>query len=210
MANTYTPNVQLAMPAPGDRTWNVPVNGNAQVLDALAPVGALAVVTTEVPSATLNVHVAAGSYLRQDGTIGTYAGSVSQAMTASATNYLYLDLTNSGALVVNTSGFPTTAHVRLATVVAGASTITSITDARVAFHVVGSFADGVNLTFGTSTGTQIGTAANQKLAFFGKTPVVQPTLGAATAGTSYTSNEQTMLQAVYNAVRAPGIVTGSP
>ena len=38
MANTYTPNVQLAMPAPGDRTWNVPVNGNAQVLDALAPV----------------------------------------------------------------------------------------------------------------------------------------------------------------------------
>ena len=64
MANTYTRNVQLAMPAPGDRTWNVPVNGNAQVLDALAPLGALAVVTTEVPSATLNVHVAAGSYLK--------------------------------------------------------------------------------------------------------------------------------------------------
>ena len=149
MANTYTPNVQLAMPAPGDRTWNVPVNGNAQVLDALAPVGALAVVTTEVPSATLNVQVAAGHYLKQDGTIGTYAGLASQAMTASATNYLYLDLTNSGALVVNTSGFPTTAHVRLATVVAGATTITSITDARVAFHVVGSFVDGVNLTFGT-------------------------------------------------------------
>ena len=204
MANTYTPNVQLAMPAPGDRTWNVPVNGNAQVLDALAPVGALAVVTTEVPSATLNVHVAAGNYVKQDGTIGTYAGSVSQAMTASATNYLYLDLTNSGALVVNTSGFPTTAHVRLATVVAGATTITSITDARVAFHVIGSFADGVNLTFGTATGTQIGTAANQKLAFFGKTPVVQPTLGAATAGTSYTTNEQTMLNAVYAAVETAG------
>ena len=43
-------------PPPGDRTWNVPVNGNAQALDALAPVGALAVVTTEVPSATLNVQ----------------------------------------------------------------------------------------------------------------------------------------------------------
>ena len=126
-------------------------------------------------------------------------------MTASATNYLYLDLTNSGALVVNTSGFPTTAHVRLATVVAGASTITSITDMRVAFRVIGSFADGVNLTLGTSTGTQIGTAANQKLAFFGKTPVVQPTLGAATAGTSYTTNEQTMLNAVYAAIRALGL-----
>lgn len=204
MANTYTPNVQLAMPASGDRTWNVPVNGNSQVLDSLAPV-ALAVVTTEVPSATLNVHVAAGSYLRQDGTIGTYAGSVSQAMTASATNYLYLDLTNSGSLVVNTSGFPTTAHVRLATVVAGVTTITTITDARVAFNVIGSFVDGVNLTFGTSTGTQIGTAASQKLAFFGATPIVQPTMGAATAGTSYTSHEQTMLQAVYNAVRALGL-----
>ena len=56
----------------------MPVNGNAQVLDALAPVGALVVVTTEVPSATINVHVAAGSYLKQDGTIGTYPGSVSR------------------------------------------------------------------------------------------------------------------------------------
>jgi hypothetical protein len=205
MANTYTPNIQLALPATGDRTWNVPVNGNAETLDALAPVGALAVITTEVPSATLNVHVAAGNYLRQDGTIGTYAGSTSQSMTNSATNYLYLDLTNSGTLIVNTSGFPTTAHVRLATVIAAASTITSITDMRVAFHVVGSFADGVNLTFGTVTGTQIGTAANQKLAFFGKTPIVQPTLGAATAGTSYTTNEQTMLNAVYAAVRALGL-----
>jgi hypothetical protein len=81
----------------------------------------------------------------------------------------------------------------------------SITDMRVAFHVVGSFADGVNLSLGASTGTQIGTAANQKLAFFGQTPVVQPTLGAATAGTSYTSNEQTMLNAVYAAVRVLGL-----
>jgi hypothetical protein len=205
MANTYTRNVQLAMPAPGDRTWNLPVNGNALVLDTLAPVGALAVVTTEVPSATLNVQVAAGSYLRQDGTMGTYGGSVSQAMTASATNYLYLDLQYSGALAVNTTGFPTTAHVQMATVVTGPTTIASITDARVAFCVAGSFVDGVNLTFGTSTGTQIGTAANQKLAFFGKTPAVQPTMGTATAGASYTSNEQTMLQAVYNAVRALGL-----
>jgi hypothetical protein len=63
----------------------------------------------------------------------------------------------------------------------------------------------VNLTFGTVTGTQIGTAGTQKLAFYGKTPVVQPTMGAATAGTSYTSNEQTTLNAVYAAVRALGL-----
>jgi hypothetical protein len=193
------------MPAPGDRTWNVPVNGNAQLLDALAPIGSLAVVMTEVPSATLHVNVAAGNYLRQDGTIGSYGGAMTRPMTASATNYLYLDLTNSGSLTVNTSGFPTTAHVRLAAVVAGSSTITSITDARVAFSVIGSFADGVSLTVGTAIGTQIGTAANQKLGFFGKTPVIQPILGPATAGTTYTSNEQTMLNAVYAAVRAVGL-----
>jgi hypothetical protein len=205
MPNTYTSNVQLAMPAPGDRTWNVPVNGNAQILDALAPLGALAVVTAEIPSATLNVHVAAGSYLKQDGSSGSYIGSASQPMTASATNYLYLDLTNSGALTVNTTGFPSTAHVRMAIVVAGGSNITSISDARIAFQVVGAFADGVNLTFGTTTGTQIGTTANQKLEFFGKTPITQPTLGAATAGSSYTTNEQDMLNAVYSAMRAIGL-----
>jgi hypothetical protein len=143
--------------------------------------------------------------LKQDGTIGTYPGAVSEPMMPSTTNYLYLDLTNSGVLVINSTGFPSTAHVRLATVVAGSSSITSITDARVAFHVVGSFADGVNLSLGASSGTQIGTAANQKLAFFGQTPVVQPTLGAATAGTSYTSNEQTMLNAVYAAIRVLGL-----
>jgi hypothetical protein len=126
-------------------------------------------------------------------------------MTASATNYLYLDLTNSGALTVNTTGFPSTAHVRMAIVVAGGSNITSISDARIAFQVVGAFADGVNLTFGTTTGTQIGTTANQKLGFFGKTPITQPTLGAATAGSSYTTNELAMLNAVYSAMRAIGL-----
>ncbi len=65
--------------------------------------------------------------------------------------------------------------------------------------------DGANIALGTSTGTQIATSSSQKLGFFGKTPVVQPTLGAATAGSSYGSNEQTMLQAVYNAVRNLGL-----
>ena len=183
-----------------------------------------------------------------------------------------------GALVVNTTGFSTTAHVRVAVVVAGSSAITSITDARVAYTVLGTFLDGTDWTFGTSAGTQIGTATNQKLAFFGATPVaqpgatadlraalialgllatggasplnlnggvltagsaaiadggnisvgtsagtqigtatnqkvgffghtpeVQPTMGAATATGTYGSNEQNMLQAVYNAVRALGL-----
>jgi hypothetical protein len=205
MSNTYTPNVQLAMPASGDRSWNVALNANCSALDALAPVGSLAVTTTEAPSASLNVNVAPGGYLNQGGSIGAFAGVSARAMTTSATNYLYLDLTNSGALTVNTTGFPTTAHVRLAVVIAGAGVISNIVDNRVAFSVIGSFADGTNLTFSTNTGTQVGTAPNQKLAFFGKTPIVQPTLGAASAGSSYTSNEQAMLNAVYSAVRNLGL-----
>jgi len=193
------------MPASGDRTWNVALNANCSALDALAPVGALAVTTTEVPSATLNVRVAPGAYLNQDGTIGSFPGISSCAMTISATSYLYLNLTSAGAFTVNTTGFPLTAHIRLAVVTAGATTIAAITDARVAFPVLGSFADGINFTFGTSIGTQIGTAANQKLGFFGKTPVAQPTLGPAIAGSNYTSNEQSMLQAVYNAIRTLGL-----
>ena len=97
MSSIYTPNVQLAMPASGDRTWNVAVNANCSAVDSLAPVGSLAVVTAEVPSASLNVAVAAGSYIKQDGTVGTYAGTASHAITASTTNYLFLDLTASGS-----------------------------------------------------------------------------------------------------------------
>lgn len=204
MSNTYTPNTKLAMPAIGDTGWAVPVNANCTLIDSLSPIGALAVTTKEIPSASLNVAVAAGTYVKQDGTIGAFAGATSQAVAASATQVLYLDLTNSGAPAV-ASAYPTTPHVRLATVVAGASAISSITDNRQCFDVVGSWADGVNITLGGATGTQIGTAPTQKLAFFGKTPTTQPTMGAATAAATYTSNEQAMLQAVYNAVRALGL-----
>jgi hypothetical protein len=43
--------------------------------------------------------------------------------------------------------------------------------------------------------------------FFATAPVAQQTMGAATAGATYTATEQAMLQAVYNAVRAFGLGT---
>ena len=202
---TFTPNLQLGQPQSGDRTWNVPLNANATTLDALSPIGSLNVTTTEVPSSTLHVAISAGGYLKQDGTVGTYAGISSTTLTASAVNYLYLDLISSGVLVVNTTGFPSTAHVRLATVAAGGSTITNITDARVACNAVGTWADGINLSVGTGTGSQIGTSSSQKIGFYGKTPIVQPTIGAGTASGTYGATEQAMLQAVFNAVRALGL-----
>lgn len=36
------------------------------------------------------------------------------------------------------------------------------------------FTDGSNMVFGTTTGTKIGTATNQKIAFFNATPIIQP------------------------------------
>lgn len=204
MSTNFTPNAKLAMPAIGDTGWAVPLNANCAVLDALAPVGNLAVTTTEIPSASLDIAVAAGTYIKQDGSVGTFPGAAPQPVAASTTQVLYLDLANAGALTV-AAAYPATPHVRLATVIAGAASISSIVDNRQCFHVVGSWADGVNLSLGSSTGTQIGTAPTQKLGFFGKAPTTQPVMGTATAGTNYTSNEQAMLQAVYSAVRALGL-----
>ena len=43
--------------------------------------------------------------------------------------------------------------------------------------------------------------------FFGVAPVGQQTGGAASAGASYGATEQTMLQAVYDALRAFGLIS---
>jgi hypothetical protein len=204
MSTTYTPNAQLGQPASGDQNWNVALNANCSQLDGLTPVGHLCVTTTEVPSSTLRVKIAAGAFITQSGAIQTYAGTSAYTVGASATVVLYLDGTSSWALA-SASSYPTTAHVRLATVAAGSSAITSIADNRKPFTVAGSIQDGTEWTLGTTNGLQIGTSTSQKIGFFGKTPTTQQTMGAATAGSSYTTNEQTMLQAVYNALRALGI-----
>jgi hypothetical protein len=51
--------------------------------------------------------------------------------------------------------------------------------------------NGGDITLGTTTGTQIGTATNQKVAFYGATPVVQPT-ALTTQLTSITSTAPTV------------------
>lgn len=206
MSTSLTANLKFGDPATGDQGWGAVWVSNYAILDALAPIANLAVTTKEVPSSTLNVAVAAGSYVNPDGTVGTYAGTASQAIPAGVSRVLYLDLASAGALTVATA-YPTTPHVRLATVVTGGSSISSIADNRAAFSVCGSWADGVNITLGTATGTQIGTATTQKLAFWGKTPVAQQTGGAATAGASYTATEQGMLNALYSMARTVGLLS---
>jgi hypothetical protein len=72
--------------------------------------------------------------------------------------------------------------------------------------------DQANIAFNTSTGTKIGTATTQKLAFFNKTPIVQPS-GASqaavssqslsdTAQATYTQADMTKVQTELNDVTA--------
>lgn len=201
---TYSPNLGITLPILGETGWGVTMDSNLSLLDSQNAIGDMAVQTAEVPSASLNVAVSSGVVIAQDGSTVTYAGTSSQAVSASSTKVIFLDGTASWALTVGAS-YPATPHVKIATVVTGSSTITSITDNRQTFNVAGSIADGANFTFGTTTGTEIGTGATQKIGFYGASPIVQPTFGSSTAGSSYTSHEQGMIQTLWNAVRALGL-----
>jgi hypothetical protein len=194
MVAKYTTNAQLQKPATADRYWDIPINANMDTLDSMTAIGGLVVTTTEVPSTTLKVQVSQGNFRRGDGTIGTYAGTTALAMAPSATTYLWL--TDSGSLTTGTT-FPTTAHVRLAMVVTGATAISSLNDQRVQCTISGTglgfilragdaLVDGANFALGTTLGTQLGTVNTQKLGFFGSPPATQapttPLLSDTTGG----------------------------
>ena len=57
-----------------------------------------------------------------------------------------------------------------------------ITSDKYQFNRTARFGDGINLEFATSTGTKIGTAIGQKLAFYGTTPVARTNPTGITAG----------------------------
>lgn len=147
---TYTASRNIAKPASGNSgagyvaTWDA----NLDLIDSFGAIGALAVAAREVPSTSLNVRVSAGSFRKADGSIVAYAGTSSQAVTTATTNYVFL--TDAGVLTVNTSGFPSNC-VRLATVVAAATTITSVADAGVFLAVVG--VGSPTIAAGTGAGT---------------------------------------------------------
>src|SRR5690606_30974438 len=132
MATTYSANLGLPTPAVNDQAWGPVLLALFAMLDAFTPLASGCVKAAETPSASLDVDVAPCAYRKDDGTIGTYAGGT-LAVAASATRCLWL--TDAGVLTAGSS-FPTGSPiVRLAVVVAGSSTITSVTDARVVLGV---------------------------------------------------------------------------
>lgn len=183
MATTYTTSLRLQKSAEGDTDWDDPIRFNWDALDALAALGQLHVSTAEYPSASLNVRVSAGTIVRLDGSFAAYAGTASYAVGNNATTFLWLD---DSAALQSGSGWPGTAHYRLAEVTAASGLVTAIADRRAAHRVAGSasaylalaggtMADGADVALGTSTGTKIGTTSSQKLGFFGTTPQTQAT-----------------------------------
>lgn len=63
--------------------------------------------------------------------------------------------------------------------------------------------DGRNVELATTVGTQFGTSALQKLGFFGKTPIIQPTAISATGAKSatYVQGEAQATDTAVNAIR---------
>lgn len=212
MATTYTTRAKFAKPGPADREWNVPLNANADAIDALAPVGGLCVTPAECPSTSLRLHAAPGRFQRDDGNVGVFGGSMSIAIPPDTTSYIYL--TNLGDLIVSASGFPSTSHVPLAIAITDASCVVSVTDLRVVCNTVGSDSrpfltpaggtmnDGASLAAGASSGLKIGTSATQKLGFWNAPPVTRP--GPYTQ--AYTATTRSL--APYTQIPLPGSFTG--
>ena len=179
---TFTTNALLQKPATADRYWDLPLNANADFLDGLAAIGRLIATPTEMPSTSLNVRMTSGTYLKGDGTIGVFPGVSTYALPASSTSALWL--TNAGVLSSSAS-FPSTSHVRIATVITGSSSIVSIGDERVGPQACGSGLGFVLKTGDAMAGSfSVVTSANgnpvfvvnpdtSTLGFFGSTPATQ-------------------------------------
>lgn len=194
MATTFSANARLQKPGASDRQWDVPINANTDALDAMTAIGSLAATATETPSASLNVRVAPGAYIKPDGSVGTFAGAPAVAVPAATTTLLWLD--GSGALALGPA-FPATAHLRLARVVAGPAAIERVGDARVQCATAGSgggfvlkAGDTISgaLTVGATAPVLAADPTNHLLGFFGATPAgpapaLRP-LAAASGGTA--------------------------
>lgn len=76
----------------------------------------------------LYVNILAFNY-ELDGVRTLFAGAINQALTDDAINYLYLDF--DGSLNINTTGYPSTTHIRLGRVVAAGGVVTTILDDRI-------------------------------------------------------------------------------
>jgi hypothetical protein len=100
------------------------------------PVTVTGVVGVEAVLAPGRILVVDGLYIsilpfnyEMDGKRQQYGGVLNQAMTDDAINYLFLDY--DGSFNVNTTGYPSTTHIRLGRVVTAGGVITTVYDDRI-------------------------------------------------------------------------------
>jgi hypothetical protein len=186
MASSFTTNLNLNKPADNDSGWSTSLRADLDAIDALAPVGGLAVAIAETSggvSASLNVRVSAGKFRSASGALVTYAGTSSYGITTASTIYVWL--TDAG-VIASGGSFPTGVNiVPLAVVVAGATTITSITDARLSSASLGRPGSVQPATAVTSTPVTLSAAnAFVTVNYSGAVALTLPAASAMAAGTS--------------------------
>ncbi len=179
---SYTSNLHLAKPTRSEREWDIPLNSNVDILDALTAIGSLTVTPVELPSQSLQVRVSAGNYLRTDSTIALFGGA--NALAIPGNSHVLVWLTEDGLLSTGTV-FPSAPHLRLASVTTNATTISSISDQRVYCVVAGQATEAALTTVDVAGGTFAITSPSthqsfltvnvndETVGFFGATPSSQ-------------------------------------
>ena len=151
MATQYSTNAGLEYWQLGDRNWHTQYATTCQRLDGLAAIGPLGVRATDpgasamLPSTSLKVNVAAGSFKASGGSVVSYAGTSSLTLSASTTTYLWL--TAAGVLATG-AAYPTGIDiVRLAHVTTDGSHVTAIVDDRLAWETSGGTAGNAGVLY---------------------------------------------------------------
>lgn len=162
---------------------------------------------------------AAAPSLQFDGVTdaGIYRVASGVGIAAGGVNQVYINTSNvsfAGQIVVASSGISTakitgggsttgiafTSTTGVGFVVGGAS----VFDATAATLTI---ADGVNIAVNATTGTKIGTATTQKIAFFNATPVVQgASVADATGGAIIDAEARTAINALISRIEATGLI----
>jgi hypothetical protein len=165
----YSNRLAIPDPAHNESAWDDLWRATNAILADAEALGSLCVTlpTAQRPTSTdLTVRVEAGTFLDATGAVVTVA-------------------TEDAVVHASASGWPAGNHLRLAVVVAGASTINDIADARLPWSVAGdrsatflalaggTMASGA-VVHATGGGVQVGGAATEKLGFWGATPIVRP------------------------------------
>lgn len=152
-------------------------------------------------AATILIRVSAG------GTLTSGGGAAFGATSAGGSTHFLLAPTNAGDVGLKVLGFTSqTADLTQWQSPSGV-TVASVSAVGLGLFAGLSITDAKDITFGTTTGTKIGTGATQKIGYWGATPVVQPVAVAdATGGTVIDTEARAAINALLARLRTPGII----